>query len=494
MSSAYEEYQKARAERISSNKQRLAELLGGLDTSALTKPSKPKKHTRKIRIVKRRLSHTPERRSSRLQNVPAPSYNEAAAFRALDSERGLASSKRRRISLHNYAHVTTTSAVAGWTPNMPTASPQAADAALEAALQASAALQNPNCIKEMSASQVAGGFWMQLPKDFVSVAFSNLTSKRMVELVTDGHCWEVVLLNRPGSSAGLSGGWRGYAIDQMLFPNDNVVIEKVSEQLLRGYIFRAWDYDEAHPDNVPHNQGPDGGPSDAMPTPETFIYCSEIAETYEPRPAAAAGDPKVVNGPARNAANEPAELVANDVTAVQLSTSIEAESDSDVTEDERAAPQTRRGQAAVNASPKTPSRTATGVGKKQAAGRGSNSGSSRARKPTAAAEAAEAAAVAEAKGKGNGRSSSGSKAAGSKAAAAAPLEPDEYFVYKILDTRRKNGRRQYLIRWWGYGAEDDTWEPVSCMSNHPATYNWSGGVPEVVKDDYAASRRKQRCS
>lgn len=70
-------------------------------------------------------------------------------------------------------------------------------------------------LQDMSESQVAGGFWMQLPKYFVTAAYPSLAAKRMVSLETNGYEWSVILLNRPGASAGLSGGWRGYAIDQV---------------------------------------------------------------------------------------------------------------------------------------------------------------------------------------------------------------------------------------------------------------------------------------
>ena len=46
----------------------------------------------------------------------------------------------------------------------------------------------------------------------------------------------------------------------------------------------------------------------------------------------------------------------------------------------------------------------------------------------------------------------------------------EFEVEKILDTRLTRGaggrqRRQYLVLWKGYPAEDATWEPISNLTN-----------------------------
>ena len=79
----------------------------------------------------------------------------------------------------------------------------------------------PSCFQLMSVSQVSGGFWCQLPSSF---AHAFAMTKRHMEMHHDSddeasECgsgvWTVVFLPRPNEAAGLSGGWRTFAIDQV---------------------------------------------------------------------------------------------------------------------------------------------------------------------------------------------------------------------------------------------------------------------------------------
>jgi len=58
---------------------------------------------------------------------------------------------------------------------------------------------------------------------------------------------------------------------------------------------------------------------------------------------------------------------------------------------------------------------------------------------------------------------SGSEGAGSDAA-------EEYVVEQILQKRITAGRTEYLLKWKGYGTDDNTWEPMDNL-----------GCPELIE-------------
>ncbi|KAJ7055302.1 hypothetical protein C8F01DRAFT_949794, partial [Mycena amicta] len=46
-----------------------------------------------------------------------------------------------------------------------------------------------------------------------------------------------------------------------------------------------------------------------------------------------------------------------------------------------------------------------------------------------------------------------------------PDGQEEFLVERIIDERRRRGKRQFKIRWFGYGAEDDEWVDEAEVGN-----------------------------
>lgn len=56
----------------------------------------------------------------------------------------------------------------------------------------------------------------------------------------------------------------------------------------------------------------------------------------------------------------------------------------------------------------------------------------------------------------------------------------EYEVDRIVDDRVEENEKQYLIRWKGFSADDDTWEPVTNLD-----------CPEII-EGYEEAKKKKR--
>ena len=52
---------------------------------------------------------------------------------------------------------------------------------------------------------------------------------------------------------------------------------------------------------------------------------------------------------------------------------------------------------------------------------------------------------------------------------------EEYHIERIIDSRRRGKGWSFLVRWAGYGAEEDRWLPGSELSNCEALDRWLKG-------------------
>ncbi|KAI8465532.1 MAG: hypothetical protein J3K34DRAFT_487445 [Monoraphidium minutum] len=258
-----------RLKRIEENEKRMAALLGSMDQYTLLKPQqKPAAAKKRAAPAPRRVvAAEDKRRSDRIRSLPAPQYHMDDPERSLrtPSTPTPGSLKARRADSVNRTPRGAGGGRNGWSGELGDCSLAAADAATDAAAALVAQLTAAGKVasaKLMSYSQVAPGFWLQLPRDF-SAAFPY-TSPSDIELacasapvladgtspeftkLLDGRpgVWYSRFMPRPGeSNAGLSGGWRGFAIDQWLFPKDTVVFEKVDDRHVTVHIFRGADYE-----------------------------------------------------------------------------------------------------------------------------------------------------------------------------------------------------------------------------------------------------------
>ena len=130
--------------------------------------------------------------------------------------------------------------------------PEKSRAAAERAEAFAATSSLPSCVKVLLKSHVSGGFWLQLPSAFCASMPQDmgLNPQVMFDLygrsgdglpdeVPDDDVWEAIWLRKGSNGGGLSGGWRGFSIDNNLAAGDTIVFEKLEGHFLRGTIFRA---------------------------------------------------------------------------------------------------------------------------------------------------------------------------------------------------------------------------------------------------------------
>ncbi|KAF5444047.1 hypothetical protein F2P56_036551 [Juglans regia] len=211
-------YEECRRQRLEENRKRMEELNLGRLAQALKasspKPSPMKQAKRPTQPVD--PSSVRVRRSSRVASKTPPNYKEVP-IEPLGRPRR---SYQRRDLLNRFY-----------------ASDEARQNAIERAEQIELGLGSdfPTFLKPMLQSHVTGGFWLGLPVQFCK---THLPLKdEMITLVDeDGNEFPTKYLAK---KTGLSGGWRGFAIDHQLVDGDALVFQLVKSTTFKVFIIRV---------------------------------------------------------------------------------------------------------------------------------------------------------------------------------------------------------------------------------------------------------------
>ncbi|CAD5323512.1 unnamed protein product [Arabidopsis thaliana] len=215
-------YEQIRLNRVEENKKRMEELnLNKLaqslrvssSSSSSSKPSPAKPRTMRIPV-----DFSEVRRSSRAKGPP-PSYKE---FGLEPLERRPRRSSQRRDLL-----------------NRVYASDDARMYAFDRAekLQSSLDSEYPSFTKPMLQSHVTGGFWLGLPLPFCK---AHMPKRDVIMTLVDEE-EEESQAKYLAQKNGLSGGWRGFAIDHQLVDGDAVVFHLIARTTFKVYIIRVND-------------------------------------------------------------------------------------------------------------------------------------------------------------------------------------------------------------------------------------------------------------
>ncbi|KAK9740611.1 hypothetical protein RND81_03G047800 [Saponaria officinalis] len=218
-------YEERRQQRVDENKKRLEDLnlihLSQSLKNLSPKSSPMKKVASKPRTVEKQMVEV--RRSVRVASNPAPVYAE------VNTTRLSFSSPRKSYGV-----------MRGSAWNGVYATDEARSNVIDKAEKLVSKLEqegHPTFIKPMLPSHVSGGFWLGLPRNFCR---SNLPSTYTTLTLVDEEGDECPTIYLPRKT-GLSGGWRGFAIDHKLSDGDAVVFQLISGSVMKTYIIRAND-------------------------------------------------------------------------------------------------------------------------------------------------------------------------------------------------------------------------------------------------------------
>ncbi|BDA47616.1 probable B3 domain-containing protein At3g19184 at N-terminal half [Coccomyxa sp. Obi] len=550
------QYELDRLARIAENKKRMQEMGIFKIADDLAKKCAPKKKPQQPRAKKLYVDAGPVRRSDRQQNKAPVNYADDIRLERIERQPRTNTRQQRRMP------------VSSKVPNFPIQSAAAIRLATEAAKAKVAELGNRSFYKEMQPSNVSSGYWLQLPVE-MGTTWQFPPGTNNIELECHDDCrnadgwvyekypgedrkrWYTVWLVRGGNSCGLSGGWRGFAIDQQLTWNDTVVFEvpaDVPEGQLPTYIlihtYRAENYetDETLPLVVPAKEVYESLLA-KLPTADDEDDDQDAEEEQEGTPVdsadggQAAGKDKAavlkakkkriaeVAGSLRGAAREH----KRQKKAAEKGTSAEEQADEDMTgadNDAELAPATPDADEANAGAMAAVEADAAGAADAGAPSAAAEEPKKKRRGQTIASGRQPFQRNATAKGKENNKKEPRRKAAqnenetvkdGSKSGKAraakeeAPVaekppapqsadreegeeqeeeEEERFYVRKVLKARKVSTTApEFLIRWWYYTSEHDTWEPLSSLDADPLEYDWADAAAKEKARSHAAKWR-----
>ncbi|KAF6164788.1 hypothetical protein GIB67_011178 [Kingdonia uniflora] len=228
MAMADNAYEEARKKRLEDNKKRFEDLGITKISEKLAEIAKSEKKTVQRQVKPRTKFEVEPRRSSRERN-PITSYAEEVYFPSLRKR----SRSRSGSSWTSYiARPLDEVRVASYKERV-NASEYASD------FQRSLPSGNPSFVKSMVRSHVYSCFWLGLPKKFCDEYLPLGEIKIVLEDENGSECDTVYI----GSRTGLSGGWRGFALDHKLDDGDALVFEQTEPTRFKVYIFKACNSD-----------------------------------------------------------------------------------------------------------------------------------------------------------------------------------------------------------------------------------------------------------
>ncbi|XP_061999187.1 putative B3 domain-containing protein At5g58280 [Rosa rugosa] len=136
-------------------------------------------------------------------------------------------------------------------------------AAFKAAEQLQESLQseNPSFVKSMVRSHVYSCFWLGLPSNFCETHLPQSPDSKLILEDEDGNEYDAKYIAK---RTGLSGGWRGFALEHKLDDGDALVFELVEPTRFKIYIVKVTNQEHCKKDKVKSA----GKPSKAAKKPD----------------------------------------------------------------------------------------------------------------------------------------------------------------------------------------------------------------------------------